>query len=105
MSPAQRGNWRPGIEIGLLGLVAYVPLLLSARGKVAADTKLYLFLNPGRLMSDAPWTWDTRQFGGWVPHQVVGYLWPAGPWFGAADALGIPDWVAQRLWMGTLLFL
>lgn len=105
MNPARRRSWRPAIEIGLLGLLAYVPLLLSARGRVAADTKLYLSLNPGRLMADAPWTWDTRQFGGWVPHQVVGYLWPAGPWFGAADAVGIPDWVAQRLWMGTLLFL
>jgi arabinofuranan 3-O-arabinosyltransferase len=105
VTPARRRNWRPATEIGLLALLAYVPLLLSARGKVAADTKLYLYLNPGRLISDAPWTWDTRQFGGWVPHQVVGYLWPAGPWFGAADAVGVPDWIAQRLWMGTLLFL
>lgn len=105
MTAERRRDRRPAIEIGILALLAYVPLLLSARGQVAADTKLYLTLNPGRLLADAPWTWDTRQFGGWVPHQVVGYLWPAGPWFGAADAVGIPDWMAQRLWMGTLLFL
>ena len=37
-----------------------------------------------------------------VSHQTIGYLWPMGPWFWAFDALGVPDWVAQRLWLGTL---
>ena len=46
-----------------------------------ADTKLYLYLDPGRLISDAPWTFDGRQFAGWVPHQVIAYLWPQGPWY------------------------
>lgn len=101
----RRRSWRSPAEIGLLAVLAYVPMLLSARGAVAADTKLYLYLDPGKLLSDAPWTWDTRQFGGWVPHQVVGYLWPAGPYYWLTDAIGIPDWFAQRFWMATLLFL
>ena len=63
------------------------------------DTKLYLYLNPGRLMSDALSTWDTRQFGGWVPHQVIAYLWPQGPWYWFFDRIGAPDWVAHRLWI------
>src|SRR5690606_18547328 len=29
---------------------------------------------------------------------------PAGPWFWVFDRLGVPDWVAQRLWLGTILF-
>ena len=87
-----------------LALLAYVPLLLTAPGKVPGDTKLYLFLDPWRLMSDAAFSWDSRQFGGWVPHQNVGYLWPSGPWFGFFDLIGSPDWVAHRLWMATLLF-
>ena len=89
----------------LLALAAYVPLLLTAPGVVAADTKLYLYLDPWRLMSDAAYTWDIRQLGGWVPHQNVGYLWPSGPWYAMFDLLRAPDWVAQRLWLGTILAL
>ena len=58
-----------------------------------ADTKLYLYLDPARLISDAPWTFDGRQFAGWVPHQVIAYLWPQGPWYWLGDAAGLPDWV------------
>ena len=65
----------------VLALLAYIPALCSRPGQMPTDTKLYLYLNPGRLMSDALSTWDTRQFGGWVPHQVIAYLWPQGPWY------------------------
>ena len=57
---------RHRVHIGL-ALIAYVPLLLSAPGKMPGDTKLYLYLDPWRLMSDALFSWDGRQFGGWVP--------------------------------------
>ncbi len=67
-----------------------------------ADTKLYLYLDPARLISDAPWTFDARQFAGWVPHQVIAYLWPQGPWFWVGENVGLPDWVTHRLWLGTL---
>ena len=50
-----------------------------------------------------PYTWDNRQFAGWVPHQTVTYLWPSGPWYWVFDQLGVPDWIAHRLWIGTLL--
>ncbi len=89
----------------LLALVAYVPVLASSPGKMPADTKVYLYLDPGRLIGDAARTWDNRQFLGWVPHQIIAYLWPTGPWYWTMAKLGVPDWVAQRLWLGTLLFL
>ncbi len=89
----------------LLALIAYVPALLTKPGRMPTDTKLYLYLDPGRLIADAPFTWDTRQFGGWVPHQTIAYLWPQGPFYWVFDRLGVPDWVAHRLWIGTLLFL
>jgi arabinofuranan 3-O-arabinosyltransferase len=99
-------NWiRRRFDVCIIALLAYVPLLLSAPGKLPADTKLYLYLNPGRLLSDAAFTWDTRQLGGWVPHQNVGYLWPTGPWFAFFEWLNIPDWIAHRLWLGTLLII
>lgn len=87
----------------MLVLVAYVPLLLSSPGSVPGDTKLYLYVDPWRLISDSVWTWDNRQLGGWVPHQNVGYLWPTGPWFAFWDVLGVADWIAHRLWLGTIL--
>ena len=66
-------------------LLAYVPALASSPGRMPADTKLYLYLDPGRLITDAPWTFDARQFAGWVPHQVIAYLWPQGPWYWLGD--------------------
>ncbi len=92
-------------NLALLALVAYLPALLTKPGRMPTDTKLFLYLDPGRLIADAPFTWDTRQFGGWVPHQTIAYLWPQGPWYWVFETLSVPDWVAHRLWIGTLLFL
>ena len=91
-------------QVAALAVVAYIPLLAAAPGRLVGDTKLYLYLDPGRLISDAAYSWDSRQFGGWVPHQVIAYLWPQGPWYWCFDRLGVPDWIAHRLWLGTLLF-
>jgi len=91
--------------VGFLALVAYLPALLAKPGRMPTDTKLYLYLDPGRLITDAPFTWDTRQFGGWVPHQTIAYLWPQGPWYWMWQHLGVTDWIAHRLWIGTLLLL
>ncbi|MCB1270454.1 MAG: DUF3367 domain-containing protein, partial [Microthrixaceae bacterium] len=88
----------------LLALVAYVPLLLSSPGVVGADTKTYLYLDPARLLGRAPWMWDTHIGLGTVTHQNIGYLWPMGPWYWFFETLGVPDWVAQRLWLGTVIF-
>ena len=87
-----------------LALLAYVPALLSSPNRIPADTKLYLYLDPGRLISDAPWTFDARQFAGWVPHQIIAYLWPQGPWYWLGAGAGLPEWVVHRLWIGTLFF-
>ncbi|MBK5333553.1 MAG: DUF3367 domain-containing protein, partial [Ilumatobacteraceae bacterium] len=95
----------PSQRLGVvaLALLAYLPALFAAPGKMPSDTKLYLYLDPSRLISDAPYTWDNRQFAGWVPHQTVTYLWPSGPWYWLFEQLHVPDWVAHRLWIATLL--
>ena len=46
---------------------------------------------------------STTDLGHVQSGQFVGYLFPMGPWFAAADALGISIWVAQRVWLGLLL--
>jgi arabinofuranan 3-O-arabinosyltransferase len=87
-----------------LGAVAYVPLLLTQPGWVSADTKTYLYLDPAGLLGRAWSMWDPSVGTGTVTHQTIGYLWPIGPFYWFADAVGIPDWAAQRLWWGTIVF-
>lgn len=88
----------------LYAVLCYVPLLLASPGQVAADTKAYLYLDPGRLMSRAGWLWEQDIAAGTITHQNIGYLFPMGPWYWCFDRLGAPDWVAQRLWLGSILF-
>ena len=86
----------------MLAVLAYGPLLLSSPGRVSADSKQYLYLDPGAFLARIPYVWDAQVGAGGVSHQHIGYLWPMGPWFWLLDAVGIPTWVAQRLWVGTL---
>jgi arabinofuranan 3-O-arabinosyltransferase len=87
-----------------LAALAYVPALLSHPGRVSADTKSYLYLDPARLFERAPSMWDPNVGLGTVTHQTIGYVFPMGPYYRTFDALSIPDWVAQRLWLGSLIF-
>jgi len=88
----------------ILAGVAYVPLLLTQRGWVSADTKTYLYLDPSKLMSRAWSMWDPSIGLGTVTHQNIGFLWPMGPFYWLLDTIGVPDWAAQRLWWGTIIF-
>jgi len=86
-------------------IAAYLPALLSSPGRMPADTKLALYLDPQRLTVEATNTFDAAQYAGWVPHQQIAYLWPSGPWYSLFDLAGVPDWIAHRLWIGTILSL
>jgi len=88
----------------LLACLTYIPLLLTKPGRVGADTKTYLYLDPGELLRRAPFMWDPNVGMGTLTHQTIGYLFPMGPWYWVMDQLGLPDWVAQRLWLATVLF-
>jgi hypothetical protein len=90
--------------LGALALVSYVPLLLTQRGWVSADTKTYLYVDPSKLMSRAWSMWDPSIGLGTVTHQNVGYLWPMGPFYWLFEQVGVPDWAAQRIWWGTIVF-
>jgi arabinofuranan 3-O-arabinosyltransferase len=90
-------------ELALLATVAYVPILLSSPGRVSADSKQALLVDPGGFLAGAGSLWDPGTGAGTVPHQHLGYLWPMGPWFWLFDVVGVPTWIAQRLWLGTLV--
>ncbi len=89
----------------MLAALAFVPLLLTKPGMVSADTKLYLYLDPGSLLDQALSMWDPSTAAGTVTHQQIGYLLPQGPFYWSLAHLGVAPWVAQRLWFGSLLFL
>src|SRR5215213_385696 len=100
---ADRRQARPGwLELLGFALLAYVPFLLSSPGRVTADTKQYLYLDPDRLLERAPYLWDPHIGFGTVSHQIIGYLFPMGPFFWVTEHLGIPTWVAQRFWLASI---
>ncbi len=82
--------------------VALVSFLTSDPGQVSADSRQYLYLDPGSFLRRAVSLWDPTIAAGTVPHQHLGFLWPMGPWFWIAERLGSPVWFAQRLWLSAL---
>jgi arabinofuranan 3-O-arabinosyltransferase len=68
-----------------------------------ADTKSYLYLDPDRLLSRAWSMWDPHVGMGTVTHQNIGFLWPMGPYYWLMAHLGVPDWAAQRIWLGSIM--
>ncbi|MGA8723401.1 MAG: alpha-(1-_3)-arabinofuranosyltransferase family protein [Acidimicrobiales bacterium] len=95
---------RSVVDYAALALVAFVPMLASQPGVVSDDTKTYLYLDPGRYVRQAASLWDPSVGLGTVTHENIGYLLPMGPYFWVMAELHVPLWVAQRLWMGALLF-
>jgi hypothetical protein len=105
-TPSRRLPGGPTLTLlAALAAIAYLPLLLTQRGWVSADTKTYLYLDPSKLMSRAWSMWDPSIGLGTVTHQNIGFLWPMGPFYWLLDEIGVPDWAAQRLWWGTIIFL
>ena len=95
------GSWASHL---LLAVVAYVPQLMAQPGVVSSDTKTYLYLDINRFIPASASMWDPTVGLGTVTHQQIGYLFPMGPFFWFFHTIGVPVWVAQRLWVGTILF-
>lgn len=93
---------RSKTELAGLAVLAYLPFLASSPGQVSADSRQDLYLDPARALGRSIDLWDPHVGAGTVPHQSLGYVFPTGPWFWALDRLGVPDWLAQRLWLGTI---
>jgi hypothetical protein len=100
--PGGRRWWIGGLAV-VAGL-AYVPLLAVRPGVVTPDTKTYLYLDPVHFLGQVAFAWNPTVSLGTVPHQYLGYLLPMGPFYVVFHLLGVPLWVAQRLWLGSILF-
>src|SRR3984957_3704220 len=100
--PADRR--RPPSEYLVFPVLPFAPLVASRTGAVTDDTKTYLFLDPGRYVRQAVSLWDPNVALGTVTHENIGYLLPMGPFYWVLAELHVPLWIAQRLWMGAILF-
>jgi hypothetical protein len=98
------GALRAWVDYLALAIVAFVPMLVAQPGVVTDDTKTYLYLDPGRYVRQAVSLWDPHVGLGTVTHENIGYLLPMGPFYWVMAELHVPLWVAQRLWMGCLLY-
>jgi arabinofuranan 3-O-arabinosyltransferase len=89
----------------LLGFwaVAFVLFLVVHPGRQTFDTKLGVTNEPGRFLADLGQLWhDQGGFGG-IQDQYAGYLWPMLPFYWVADAVRLPVWLAERLWMSLIV--
>ena len=70
---------RPAVRVvGLLALLAYLPALTAAPGRMPTDSKLYLYLDPGRFLGDAASSFDPDQFAEAADLEQLGLLAVAG---------------------------
>src|SRR3954462_14243440 len=85
---------------------AFVLALVQRPGRLIADTKVDLYVDPVDFVARVASAWSpTGDLGHVFGGQYGGYLFPMAPWFAVGDALGIPMWIVHRLWLGLLLSL
>jgi arabinofuranan 3-O-arabinosyltransferase len=83
--------------------VAFVLLLAVHPGRQTFDTKLGVTVDPDRFFTDLGQLWhDQGSFGG-IQDQYAGYLWPMLPFYRLCQALGLPVWLAERLWLSLIV--
>ncbi|SCF18260.1 arabinofuranan 3-O-arabinosyltransferase [Micromonospora chaiyaphumensis] len=88
----------------LLVCLALIGLCVTQEpGLVVPDTKLDMALDPGGFLARATHLWTGDWQFGTLQNQAVGYFFPMGPFFLLGEAVGLPAWLVQRLWMAALL--
>ena len=100
-APAVDERLRQRIRLLAFGLLLAVLPFVTAPGRIIADTKLDLAINPAAFLARALSLWDPQQFGQ-LQDQAVGYLFPMGPFFYLGKLAALQPWVIQRLWISAV---
>jgi arabinofuranan 3-O-arabinosyltransferase len=79
--------------------------LLQTPGLATFDTKLDLVVDPGAFLERSLSIWSPDAALGEMQNQAYGYLFPLGPVFWLADAVGLPAWLTLRLWSAAVMIL
>ncbi|MVO84267.1 DUF3367 domain-containing protein [Streptomyces sp. p1417] len=89
----------------LLGFwaVVLVCFLAVKPGRMTFDTKLGVAVDPWQFLSDLGQLWHDRGGFGGIQDQYIGYAFPMLPFYGLADAVRLPVWLAERLWMSLIV--
>ncbi len=90
------------LPVWLFVLAAFA-MFTQLPGAVVPDTKFDLYVDPLFFMQRVISGWDPGTYLGFIPHQAISYVFPMGTFFYLADVIGIPVWIAQRLWQTLLL--
>lgn len=99
VSAESRFRWRLVAGCVLLAGIA----MTQSAGRIVADTKLDLAVDPGAFLARAAHLWDAQGAFGQLQNQAYGYLWPMGTFHWLGSLLDLPPWVTQRLWMAAVL--
>ncbi|MEA2310667.1 MAG: arabinofuranan 3-O-arabinosyltransferase, partial [Solirubrobacteraceae bacterium] len=87
-----------------LAALAFALALIQRPGLATSDTKIGLHVDPVGFLSNVASAWSpTEDLGHVQGGQYGGYLFPMGPFFALARLIGLSPWLAQRLWLGTVL--
>jgi len=94
-------RYRVRLTAVCLALVA--ACFLQAPGRVVADTKLDLVVDPAAFLGRALNLWEPLGYFGQTQNQAYGYLFPMGPFFLLGHLARLDPWVVQRLWWSVLV--
>jgi arabinofuranan 3-O-arabinosyltransferase len=96
--PATSGRW-----FLLIWLVALAVLVANHPGRMFYDTKLGVDIDPAEFYARLWPLWNPLEWFGTLQNQYIGYAFPMAFFYLAAQALHLPVWIAERVWLSLLI--
>ncbi|MGY0023839.1 alpha-(1-_3)-arabinofuranosyltransferase domain-containing protein [Streptomyces sp. YJ-C3] len=83
--------------------VLFVAFCAVHPGRMTFETKLGVALDPWQFIEDLGQLWHDRAGFGGIADQYIGYAFPMLPYYGLAELLRVPVWLAERLWLSVVV--